>query len=173
MFGGLPEKSVVARVLLISRKAYYMLKEGTDIGNAVSLIDELSAILSHAFDEKSPARKSFNALKRHIKSKNKPLYPFVKNYFAAAFAVPEYDVDFAKKHIPAIIYANDLITAKIVSGELDKAKSMCSAMGGYPGFIFGEYPQLSDSQFYDLVFGYYTVFYEDEFMEKMKYLFEN
>ncbi len=172
MFGGLPEKSVVARVLLISRKAYYMLKDGTDIGNAISLIDELSAVLSHAFDEKAPARKSFSALKRHIKSKNKPLYPFVKSYFAASFAAPEYDEEFAKKHIPAIIYANDLITAKIVSGELDKAKSMCNAMGGYPGFIFGEYPQLSDSQFYDLVFGYYNVFYDDEFMDKMKYLFE-
>lgn len=149
-----------------------MLKEGEDIGNAIALLDQLSAILSHAFNENQPASKSFNALKRQIKSKNKPLYQYVKNYFSPVFAAPEYDTELAKKHIPAIIYANDLICAKTVSGELDKAKSMCSAMMGYPGFIFGEYPQLSDKQFYDLVFGYYTMFYDDEFMEKMKYLFE-
>lgn len=172
MIGGLTEKSVVARVLLISRKTYYIMKDGTDIGNAVALLDELSAILSHAFDEKQPARKSFNALKRRIKSKNKPFYPFVKNYFRGLFAAPEYDVELAKKHLPAIIYANDLICAKTVSGELDKVKSMCSAMVSYPGYIFGEYSALSDIQFYELVFGYYTKFYEDDFMDKMKYLFE-
>lgn len=149
-----------------------MMKEGTDIGNAIALIDALSAVLSHAFDEKQPSRKSLNALKRQIKSKNKPLYPFVRNYFNPIFAAPEYDAELAKKHIPAIIYANDLICSKMVSGELDKAKSMCGAMVSYPGFIFGEYSALSDKQFYDLVFGYYDVFYDDEFMDKMKYLFE-
>ncbi len=166
------EKSAVARVLLISKKAYYMIKDERDIGNAVSLLDDITAMLSHAFDEKKPAAKCMRAFKRGIKTKNKPLYPYVKNYFATVFAAPEYDEALARKHIPAIIYANDLICAKLVSGQTDKAKSMCGAMASYPGFIFGEYSALSDGQFYELVFGYYKKFYDDEFMDKMKYLFD-
>ncbi len=172
MIGSIPEKSVLARVLLVSKKAYFVLKDGGDVGNALALLDSISAILSHAFDEKRPARKYFSAFKRGIKAKNKPLYPYVKNLFKRLYPAPDYDVERMKKHIPAIIYANDLICSKIVSGEHGKAKSMCSAMVSYPGYILGEYEALSDKQFYDLVFGYYDKFYEDEFMEKMKYLFE-
>lgn len=169
---GVTEKSALARVLLISRKAYFIMKDGKNLGNAIALLDNISAILSRAFDEKQPARKSLGALKRLIKAKNKPLYPYVHAYFNRLFAAPDYDIDRAKKHIPAIIHANDLICAKLVTGEVDKVKSMCSAMVSYPGYIFGEYAALSDKQFYELVFGYYKKFYEDEFMEKMKYLFE-
>lgn len=166
------EKSAVARVLLVSKKAYYMIKDGQDVGNAISLLDDITAMLSHAFDEKKPAVKCMRAFKRGIKTRNKSLYPYVKNYFANVYATPDYNEEFLRKHIPAIVYANDLICAKLVSGQTEKAKSMCGAMASYPGFIFGEYSALSDSQFYELVFGYYKKFYDDEFMDKMKYLFE-
>ncbi len=172
-FGSMTEKSAVSRVLLIARKAYYVMKDGGDIGNAIALLDAISAVLSHAFNEKQPARKVFKQLKSGVKRQNKPLYQYVANYFNGTFVAPDFDVERAKKHIPAIIYANDLICSKLVSGETEKAKSMCSAMVSYPGYIFGEYASLSDEQFYDLVFGYYNKFYEDEFMDKMKYLFEN
>ncbi len=172
MFWRVSEKSALARVLLVAKKTYNVLKDGGDAGNAVALLDSISGILSRAFDEKRPAAKSFGAFKRGVRAKNKPLYPLVKSCFSMRFAMPDYDVELAKKHIPAIIYANDLICAKIVSGEREKVKSMCNAMASYPGYIFGEYDALSDKQFYDLVFGYYNKFYDDEFMEKMKYLFE-
>lgn len=172
MFGGLSEKSVTARILLIARKAYYMMKDGSEMGNSIALLDNISAILSHAFDEEQPARRSFKDLNRLIKTKNNPLYPYVKTYFSRLFVAPDYDVELAKKHIPAIIYVNDLICSRMVSGQTDKAKSMCSAMVSYPGYIFGEYSALSDEQFYELVFGYYKKFYDDEFMEKMRYLFK-
>lgn len=166
------EKSAVARVFLVSKKAYYAIKEGKDVGNAVALLDSISAVLSHAFTEKKPAAKVFGTFKKEIKARNKTLYPYVKTYFSRVFAVPDYDIELAQKHIPAIIYANDLICSKLVSGQTDKAKSMCGAMASYPGYIFGEYAALSPAQFYDLVFGYYKKFYDDEFMDRMKYLFE-
>ncbi len=172
MFGRVSEKSALARVLLVAKKAYNVLKDGGDAGNAVALLDSISGILSRAFDEKRPAAKAFGAFKRGVRAKNKPLCPLVKTFLSPFYAAPDFDAERAKKHFPAIIYANDLICAKIVSGETEKAKSMCSAMASYPGFIFGEYEALSDKQFYDLVFGYYDKFYNDEFMEKMKYLFE-
>lgn len=172
LIGRISEESVLARVLLVSKKAYYMMKDGEDVGNVLALLDAISAILSHAFDEKAPARKSFWAFKRGIRAKNKPLYPYVRSLFRRLYPTPDYDVERMKKHIPAIIYANDRICAKMVSGEHDKARSMCSAMVSYPGYVLGEYEALSDKQFYDLVFGYYDKFYDDEFMEKMKYLFE-
>lgn len=166
------EKSVIARVLLVSRKAYYEMKSGHDIGNTVAFLDAASAILSHAFNDKKPAAKYFRTFKREIKAKNKPLYAEVRTFFKHVYAAPDFDERLAKKHIPAIIFANDLICSKLVSGQEDKAKSMCSAMASYPGFIFGEYAALSDKQFYDMVFGYYKRFYDDEFMDSMKYLFE-
>ena len=83
----------------------------------------------------------------------------------------DYDYEKALKHIPGIIFGNDKICGKIVSGELDKAKSMSDAMKSYPGFLFGEFGSLTDKQFYDLVFGYYPTLYEEEFMEEQRSLF--
>lgn len=162
------EKNAVARILLMSKKMYYMIKDGQDIGNAVSLLDEMSVALS---PEIKPSKR-LRRLKASIKAKNKPFYQYVKKIFSHGYVTPDYDEELAKKHIQAIIYANDHICAKLVSNQAEKAKSMCGAMASYPGFIFGEYNALSSKQFYDMAFGYYKKFYEDEFMEKMEYLFK-
>lgn len=166
------EKSALGRVLLISRQAYSAVKNGEHIDNLVALLDSFSAILSHAEDEKAPVSKLFGKFKREIRSSNREFYNNVKLFFGKTYPAPDFDIALAKKHIPAIIYANDLICSKAVKGEFDKVKSMCSAMDSYPPYIFGEFSALSDSQFFDLVFGYYPKIYEEEFMEKMRYLFE-
>ena len=157
---------------MICRKAYSAVKKGEQIDNLVALLDGLSAVLSHVGDKNQPCSKLLSSLKREIKSMNKTFYKTAKVYFKRGFPVPDYDLKRALKHVPAIIYANDTICSKLVKGEHDKVKSMCSAMESYPGYIFGEFSALSDSQFYDLVFGYYPKFYDEDFMGEMKSLFE-
>ena len=73
--------------------------------------------------------------------------------------------------LSAIIYGNDQICRKLVSGETDKACSMADAMKSYPGFLYGEFEALTPAQFYELVFGYYPKIYDEPFMEQMKELF--
>jgi hypothetical protein len=165
------EKNALGRVLLISKEAYSALVSGNIPLNEIALLDSLSAALSHCNNEQKPLGKLMGVLKREIKAKNKPLYPVVKKYFARIYPIADYDFDKAMKHVPAIIYGNDKICAKLVEGEKDKAKSMCDAMKSYPGFLFGEFEALSDSQFYDLVFGYYPKLYGEDFMENMKNIF--
>lgn len=165
------EKSALARVLLISKEAYAAVSEGKAEINVPVILDGLSAVLSHCGGKESVS-KLLKPLKREIKSKNKVLYPRVKVYFKRGCFVPEYDFDNAVKHIPALIFGNDKICAKFVNGETDKVKTMCGAMKSYPGYIFGEYGNLSPTQFYDLVFGFYPKLYGEEFMEPMKHLFQ-
>lgn len=162
------EKNALGRVLLILKALY-----GRDeIDNLVPLLDNLSATLSHINDPKQPIAKTLPQLKREIKAADKAFYHLVERYFAKIYPSPDYDFDKAVKHIPGIICGNDKICAKIVLGEIDKAKSMKSAMKSYPGFLFGEFDALTDSQFYDLVFGFYPKIYEREkFMDEVQHLF--
>ncbi len=166
---GNSEKNALGRVLLILKAVY-----GNDeIENLVPLLDNLSATLSHINDPKQPIAKTLPKLKREIKSADKVFYRLVERYFAKIYPVLDYDFDNAVKHIPGIIHGNDKICEKIIRGEVDKAKSMKSAMKSYPGFLFGEFDALTDSQFYDLVFGYYPKIYErEEFMDEARYLFQ-
>ena len=164
------EKNALGRVLLILKAVYI----SDEIENLVPLLDNLSATLSHINDEKQPIAKALPQLKREIKAADKAFYHLAERYFARIYPVLNYDFDKAVKHIPGIICGNDKICAKIVRGELDKAKSMKSAMKSYPGFLFGEFDALSDSQFYDLVFGFYPKIYErEEFMDEVRYLFDS
>lgn len=164
------EKSALGRVLNISRAAYSAAVNG-GLDNTISLLDSLSAALSHTGDEKRPLSKCMRALKHEIKAKNKAFYISVKPQFSRIVPVLDYDYEEAKKHIPAIIYGNDMICQKIVTGEHGKARSMADAMKSYPGYIFGEFSALSGEQFYDLVFGYYPKLYDEPFMEEMRGLF--
>ena len=171
-FAKISEKNALGRILLISKAAYGAICEGKITVDEIALLDGLSAILSHYNDEKEPISSLLNSLKREIKAKNKAFYPKVREYFKRGCFVPEFDYDYALINIPAIIFGNDKICAKIVNNEPDKAKSMCDAMKSYPGYLFDEFGALTAGQFYDLVFGFYPKLYDEEFMEQMKYLFK-
>lgn len=165
------EKNALYRVLMISKEAYSAISADENVPNPCALLDSLSAALSHAGIEEKPLGQLMGALKREIKSKNKPFYPKVRRYFSRLYPALEYDYEKALRHVPAVIFGNDAACAKEISGEQDKARSMCDAMKSYPGFLFGEYEALSDEQFYDLVFGYYPKLYGEQFMEPQRALF--
>lgn len=167
------EQSALGRVLAISREAYSSAANGEPGVNHVALLDCLSAALSHVNDEKKPLSKCLRTLKSEIKRAGKPFYERIKPQLSAVVPVPEYDFCAALRHIPAIIYGNDRICSKLVSGESDKARSMADAMKSYPGFLYGEFDALSPQQFYELVFGYYPKLYDEPFMEEMAGLFQD
>lgn len=164
------EQNILGRVLLISKAVYSDMWKSSPPENPVAVLDLLSAALSHIESGDIP-KNLLKKLKRGIKSQNRNFYPEVKQYFALFYPTLEFDIEKARKHIPAMIFGNDKICEKIIKGEHDNAKSMCSAMASYPGFIFGEFEELSDEQFYDLVFGYYPKLFEEEFMDEMRDLF--
>lgn len=165
------EEAALGRVLAISREAYSAVKNGETELNQVALLDALSAVLSHVNNEKKPLAKCMRDLKSEIKRAGKPFYERVKPQFSPIVPIPQFDFTTAMKHIPAIIYGNDQICQKLVSGEIDKACSMADAMKSYPGFLYGEFEALTPAQFYELVFGYYPKIYDEPFMEQMKELF--
>ncbi len=165
------EKSALARVLNISHELYSEIARNSSDGNYITMLDSVSAALSHCNSVKKPLRKCLRTLRRELRSDSKPFYLRVRNQFSLFFPTLEYDFDNAAKHLPALIYGNDMICSRLLAGEYDKAASMADAMKSYPGFLFGEFEALSDPQFYDLVFGYYPKLYEEPFMEEMKELF--
>lgn len=165
------EASALARVLIISRDLYSALARGEEGYNYIALLDSLSAALSHCENEKKPLRKCMRSLKREIKAGSKPFYISIKQQFSFLCPTLEYNYEKARKHIPAIIYGNDMIYARLLKGENDKAHSMADAMKSYPGFLFGEFEALTDEQFYELVFGYYPKLYDEPFLDEMKHLF--
>lgn len=166
------EQTALGRVLAISREAYSAIARGESEINYVALLDSLSAALSHVGHEKKPLEKCMRLLKSEIKRAGKPFYQQIKPQFTPIIPVMNYDYALAVKHIPALIYGNDMICGKLVRGEKDKARSMADAMRSYPGFLFGEFAALSPEQFYELVFGYYPKLYEEPFMDEMKGLFK-
>ena len=166
------EDAVLGRVLAVSRAAYSAVAEDIPGLNPVALLDSLSAALSHYGNEQKPLAKCVRALKTEIKRAGKPFYDRVKPQFSKLVPIPEFDAARAAEHIPAIIYGNDRICAKLVGGEGDRARSMADAMRSYPGFLFGEFEALTPGQFYDLVFGYYPKLYDEPFMEEMKEKFK-
>lgn len=168
----LSEKNALGRALKISREAYSAIAKGDSELNGAALLDSLSAALSHCGEQKKPLGKLMGALKREIKAKNRDFYITAKPYFSRIYPVLDYDFEKASRHIRAIIYGNDRICEKLVTGEGDKARPMADAMKSYPGFLFGEFEALSDAQFYDLVFGFYPKLYEEPFMEEMQGLFK-
>lgn len=167
------ESSALARVLDISRCLYAVLAKGEDGHNYIALLDSLSAALSHYEHDKKPLRKCMRSLKRELKAGSKPFYVSVKQQFSFLCPTLDYDYEKAKKHIPAIIYGNDMICARLLKGENDKARSMADALKSYPGYLFGEFDALTDGQFYELVFGYYPKLYDEPFMDEMKHLFDS
>ncbi len=171
-FAKISEKNALGRVLLVCAEAYKWIGSGNLQTDARRLLDGLSKVLSHYKDEKEPISELLKPLKLEIKAMHKPFYAKVKKCFGRGCFVPEFDSDKANRHIPAIIFANDRICAKITNGETDKAKTMCDAMKSYPGYIFGEFGALSSEQFYDLVFGFFPKLYGEEFMEPMECLFK-
>ena len=149
------EKNALGRVLMIMKEAYSAIREDALTLNVCALLDSISAALSHAGNQKEPLSKLLGTLKREIKLKNKYFYPKVSLFFKRVYSAPDFDYEKALRHVPAIIFGNDKICRKLLTGEQDKAKSMCDAMKSYPGFLMGEFSALSDSKFYDLVFGYF------------------
>lgn len=166
------EKNALGRVLVIMKEAYSSIREDALTLNVCALLDSISAALSHAGNQKEPLSKLLGTLKREIKAKNKYFYPKIRLFFKRVYSPPDFDYEKALKHIPAIIFGNDMICRKLMTGETDRAKSMCDAMKSYPGFLMGEFAALSDLQFYDLVFGYYPKLYDEPFMDNMKDLFQ-
>lgn len=167
------EKNALGRVLMISKQIYSAAGNGENTGNLILLLDTLSAALSHTNTPDQPLAKLMRKLKREIKrAASKELYIDLKQYFARLCPVHDFDFEKAQVHIPALILGNDKICETMVHGQPDRARTMCDAMKSYPGYLFGEYEALSDSQFYDLVFGYYPKLYGDEFMEPVKKLFK-
>lgn len=162
------ENAALGRVLAVSREAYSAIAGGGEGLNQVALLDALSAALSHYGNEKKPLAKCLRQLKAEIKRAGTEFYARVKPQFSKLVPVPEFNADRAAEHIPAMIYGNDRICAKLVNGEQDKARSMADAMKSYPGFLYGEFEALTPEQFYDLVFGYYPKLYDEPFMEEMK-----
>lgn len=166
------EKNALGRVLMIMKEAYSAIREDALTLNVCALLDSISAALSHAGNQKEPLSKLLGTLKREIKSKNKYFYPKVSLFFKRVYSAPDFDYEKALRHVPAIIFGNDKICRKLLTGEQDKAKSMCDAMKSYPGFLMGEFSALSDSKFYDLVFGYFPKLYDEPFMDEMRELFQ-
>lgn len=167
------EKNALGRVLMISKSVYSAAGHGEDTGNLMLLLDSLSAILSHFESPEEPMAKLIKALRRDVKkSAGKAFFAELKPYFAKIYAVTDLDLERARPHIPALIFGNDKICEMMVRGDAARARTMCSAMESYPGYLFGEYEALSDAQFYDLVFGYYPKLYGEDFMEPMKRLFK-
>lgn len=162
------EKAALARTLMALKVLYSSKCEYT---NFAHILDSMSAALSHCENEKRPLAKCLWQLKRELKHHNRDYYREVKRLFSRFYPVLDYDYENAKKHIPAFIYGNDMICAKLSMGDIGKAKSMSDAMRSYPGFIFGEFESLSPAQFYELVFGFYPKLYEEHFMDEMKHLF--
>lgn len=165
------EKNALGRVLMISKTVYSAAADGEIAGNVVAMIDSLSAVLTHYNSAEKPIAKLLRTLKRELKSADKLFFRKLKPFFGFKCIVPDYDPERAEKHLDAIIFGNDKICEKTVRGQRDMAASMCKAMASYPGYIFGEYESLSDKHFYDLVFGYYSKIYDDEFMDEKKSLF--
>ncbi len=165
------EKTALGRVLTISRYAYTAIAKGNEDIDAVPLLDCLSAVLSHCNHPKQPLAWCMWRMKNNLKHKNKAFYLKMKPYLASVYPIMDYDFERAAKHIPALIFGNDSICAKLQKGEMDKARSMADAMHNYPGFLFGEFEALSGEQFYDLVFGYYPKLYDEPFLEEMRELF--
>ncbi len=164
------EASALARVLDISHELYSAIARGEQHDH-VALLDSISAALSHCGHEKKPLRKCLRALKRELKTESKLFYADVKQHFSLLRPTLEYDFAKAAKHVPALIYGNDMICSRLNAGEADKARSMADAMRSYRGFLFGEFDALSDMQFYELVFGYYPKLYDEPFMDEMRQLF--
>lgn len=165
------EKAALRRVLCAARKIYCALADGT-AENGADMLDSISAALSHCLNERKPLSRCLGQLKRELKRADRELYRAAKPCFSRLTPAMDYDFDKAVKHIPAIIYGNDMICARLMDGEKNKARSMADAMKSYPGFIFGEFEALTDAQFYDLVFGFYPKLYEEPFMEEMQGLFK-
>ncbi len=165
------EQNILGRLLLISKAVYSAMWKSCPPESIAATLDLLSAALSHIENGDIP-KSLLRRLKRGIKSQNRNFFLEVKQYFTLFYPALEFDLEKARRHIPAIIFGNDKICEKIVKGEPDKAKSMSSAMASYPGYLFGEFEELSDEQFYDLVFGYYPKLYEEEFMDEMRGLFD-
>lgn len=156
---------------MILKEAYSAIGENALTINTGTLLDALSAALSHAGNKNEPLSKLMKNLKREIKTKNKFFYPKVSLYFKRVYAAPDFDYEKALAHIPAIVFGNDKICEKLTLGDVGKAKSMCDAMKSYPGYLMGEFSALSDRQFYELVFGFYPKLYDEKFMEEMEFLF--
>lgn len=165
------EKAALWRVLCASRRIYCALAEGT-AENGADMLDSVCAALSHCLNERKPLSRCLGQLKRELKRADRELYRAIKPCFSRLSPAMDYDFDKAVRHIPAIIYGSDMICAKLMGGEKNKARSMADAMKSYPGFLFGEFEALSDAQFYDLVFGFYPKLYEEPFMEEMQGLFK-
>lgn len=164
------EKAALWRVLCASRRIYSALAEGT-AENGADMLDSISAALSHCLNERKPLSRCLGQLKKELKRADRELYRTIKPCFSRLSPAMDYDFDKAARHIPAIIYGNDMLCAKLMGGEKGKARSMADAMKSYPGFLFGEFEALSDAQFYDLVFGFYPKLYEEPFMEEMQEMF--
>lgn len=172
MFVAMTEASALARVLNISREVYSALAKG-DTLNYTALLDSISAAISHCNNGKKPLRKCIRSLKRELKAASRPFYLTVKQQFSFMYPTLDYDFGNALRHLPALIYGNDMICARLEAGDTDKARSMADAMKSYPGYLFGEFEALSGEQFYDLVFGYYPKLYDEPFMDEMRHLFAN
>lgn len=168
---GISEKNALGRVLMISKIIYSAAADGEVTGNVIAMLDSLSAVLTHYNSADKPISKLLRTLKRELRSADKLFFRKLKPCFGYKCIVPDYDLEHAEKHLAAIIYGNDKICEKAVRGQRDRAVSMCKAMASYPGYIFGEYESLSDKHFYDLVFGYYSKIYDDEFMDEKRNLF--
>ena len=167
------EKNALGRVLMMSKRVYSAAGKGENTGNLMLLLDTLSAVLSHINSPEQPMAKLMKKLEREVKkAAGKAFFAELKPFFSKLCPVSDFDFEKAQLHIPALILGNDKICEKMARGQPDRARTMCSAMESYPGYLFGEYEALSDSQFYDLVFGYYPKLYDDEFMEPMKKLFK-
>lgn len=162
------EKAALDRVLAVSREIYSAVAAGEQELNQVALLDALSAALSHYMNDKKPLAKCMRAFRGEIRRAGKGFYKRIKPLFTPLVPPPRADDERAAEHIPAMIYGNDLICARLVSGEQDKARSMADAMKSYPGFLCGEFGALTPMQFYDLVFGYYPKLYNEPFMDEMK-----
>lgn len=164
------EKVALARTLYALRDLY---NSKCEYENYTALLDSFSAALSHCENAERPLAVCVRQLKREVKAENKEFYRSVKRYFSRLYPVLDYDYENAKRHIPAIIYGNDLICVKLSNGEQGKAKSMADAMKSYPGFLFGEFEAVTPMQFYELVFGFYPKLYDEPFMDEMKALFSD
>ncbi|MCH5196171.1 MAG: hypothetical protein J1F28_05625 [Oscillospiraceae bacterium] len=171
-FAKITEQGALARVLLISREVYAEAWKGNIEMDLPALLDLLSKVLSHCGDESEPVSGLLKPLKLEFKEKHRAFYRKIRKYFGRGRFVPEYDYDRAFRLVPLMLFGNDRICEKLSRGEPEMAKVMCDAMKSCPGYIFNEFGALSSEQFYDLVFGFYPKLYGEEFMEPMKYLFE-
>lgn len=153
------EKKALGRTLTVYREVCSAIRDGR-CRRYDLILDNIAAALTHIENEKQPLARCIGTVKSVIKQAEPELYARIKPQFSLLMPVMNYDYDLAKKLAPRLISGCDELREMLNSGEEEKARAYADALHNLPGFIFGEFPGLTEEKFDQLIFGYYRRKYE-------------